>query len=312
MTTHHHPSTAKHVFLHLLLIGMLFMNLIAMIQLAFLYIDRLFPDGTAEYVLNNYSTIRWTSSVLVVCIPVFLIVSRYIYKDITRDESLQHIWVRRWLLSFTLFSAAITIIGSLISIVYNFYNGELTVAFTCKLAVLILLAFAIGAYYRWDMKREMKKGRAVVHVAWITTAVVTLAMLIIGVSIIGTPAHQRKVQNDETRLNDLQNIQSYIYQYYNEHSTVPTSLEDLKNDFITVPTDPKTDAGYEYVATSTTAFQLCANFETEGKEGASRAPKYDYAHSGYLTYTDEWKHDASRTCFQREININKVNVPTVQ
>lgn len=311
MNTQHTPSTAKHVFLHLLLVGMLFMNLIGMIQLAFLYIDRLFATRTVDnYIFSDYSVVRWSSSILIVCVPVFLLVSKYIYKDIRRDESLQHIWVRRWLLSFTLFAAAITIIGSLISVVYNFYNGELTASFTSKLAVLILLSIAIGAYYRWDMKRDMKKSSPLVHVAWISVSVVTLAMLIIGLVMVGTPAQYRKMQNDQTRVNDLQNIQSYVEQYYYQKSTIPTSLQELTSgSFVfTIPTDPKSGDEYEYIATSSTTFQLCATFETDGTTTTppGLARPYDAGAYGYMPYTDEWKHSASRTCFDRTIDTQTV------
>lgn len=304
-------STPKQVFLHLLLIGVFYMSVISGIQLIFAYIDLLFIDPLkyTDYwsLISNYDNIRWASSVLLVCVPIYIGLNRFMYKEMREENELQHLWIRRWLLSLTLFIAAITMIGSLVSVIYNFYGGDLTTTFALKVLFLLLISAAIFAYYRWDMKRDMAVRTTLPRIAAYVVAGFVLISIISGFFIAGSPMEQRKVRFDQQRVSDLQQIQSQIVTYYTQKSILPSALPDLNNELygFMAPVDPETDAQYEYTKTSDLTFTLCATFGTDGTYTAGKNTPityYDSVSAGYLQYPDQWKHAAERTCFTRTID----------
>lgn len=316
MESKRHVSSPKHVFFHLLIIGLFYMGVVSLMQLLFVYIDLLFFDPLKypDYwnIQSIYNTIRWTSSVLVVAGPVYLLLNRYIYKELAAEPELQHLRIRRWLLSFTLFVSAITMIVSLISVLFNFYGGDLTATFGCKVLVVIVISAAIFGYYQWDLKRDVsKKTKAAEMCGW-GVFVAIIITIVAGFIIAGSPMHQRDVRFDETRLSDLQNIQSEILQYWSQKNALPDALSAVETDLYgyTVPTDPENAAAYEYIKVDALTFELCAIFSTDGsygtsllsKESSSTPARVGSTSYGYKAFTDKWQHAVGRACFTRAID----------
>jgi hypothetical protein len=54
----------------------------------------------------------------------------------------------------TLFVAAGVLIGDLISLVFNFLGGELTVRFVLKVLTVGVIAGTIFGHYLWDLRKE--------------------------------------------------------------------------------------------------------------------------------------------------------------
>lgn len=311
-----HASSPKHVFFHLLIIGLFYMSVISLMNLLFVYIDLSFFDPLKypDYwnIQNNYSTIRWTSSVLIVCGPAYLWLNKYIYKELAAEPELQHLRIRRWLLSLTLFVAAITMIVSLITILFNFYGGELTAPFGLKVLTVILISAAIFRYYQWDLKRDVAQKTRVTRVTGWAVLVTILVTIVAGFFIAGSPMHQRDVRFDETRLSDLQNIQSQVLQYWSQKKALPTNLVAMESNLygFTVPLDPETNTEYEYTIKDSLTFELCATFSTDGSYGTSllnlgsdnRAIPINGMSYGYKSYSDKWQHTVGHACFSRTID----------
>lgn len=303
----HPDSTPKSVFLHLLMIGMLYISIIAVLVLAFQYSNVLFEDTLETWRISQYyEFIRWGSSVLLVAFPVLVLTTWTINKDLYVNPALRHRRERRWLMHFTLFLTAITIIIDLMVLIYNFYGGELTGRFALKVfAVLVVAAVTLG-YYRWELKRSYSRTPFPKQ-ATIAAGVVILAMLIAGFFIAGSPQEQRAVRMDDERVSDLQSIQSYISYHVENEGALPTELSELEYDGYVLPTDPETEESYEYMVVEGLTYELCATFETEnmkGDGGASynRAPIYEYDDPSL--YDDSfWMHKAERTCFERTARI---------
>lgn len=297
-------STPKDVFLHLLNILTFYLSIIGFITLYIQYISVLFPDPLNFYYTMITDVIRVFSSILVIAIPVYILTSWFLGKDLKNNPKKREFKLRKWLLYFTLFVSAVTIIVDLIIAVNHFMSGELTVRFLLKVLVVLLVAAAVFGYYSWDLRRKDKeKSKTPKKLAFILPAVV-LASVIWGFFLIGTPAEQRQRRFDEQRISDLQTIQSQIINYWIKKEVLPRKLDDL-NDSISgffVPTDPETKASYVYKVTAPLSFELCATFKTSSKDSTFRGevvPMYPYY---YDSFQQNWEHETGEICFERTID----------
>lgn len=100
------------------------------------------------------------------------------------------------------------------------------------------------------------------YIFTIILALFGLALVIVGISVAGSPITQREIQLDKTRLNNFQSISFAINSYYQTSKKLPKSLEDL-NDQKT--SDPETGKKYDYKTVSTIQYQLCTTFSTDSK-----------------------------------------------
>ncbi|MDP3762802.1 MAG: DUF5671 domain-containing protein, partial [bacterium] len=136
----------KDIFLHLLSIVALYVSAGSFIALIFQYIDVYFPDPVADgyYSLQSaYSGIRWSVAILIVVFPVYVWASWFLGKMYQILPERRELKIRKWLLYFTLFAAALIIIGDLVSLIYNFLQGELTARFLLKILAVGVLAAAV-------------------------------------------------------------------------------------------------------------------------------------------------------------------------
>ncbi|KKQ28197.1 MAG: hypothetical protein US42_C0001G0048 [Candidatus Magasanikbacteria bacterium GW2011_GWC2_37_14] len=299
----HLKSTPKDVFLHLFNIVTFYLSVIGFITLYVNYINAKFPDALNYYFSGISDGVRWSSSILFVAVPAYLLTTWFLEKDLKITPEKRDLKLRKWLTYFTLFISAITIIVDLMIFVYNFLNGELSLRFFLKVLVVLLVAVAVFAYYLWDLKRKESLSK-IPLILTVVVSVVVLASIIIGFFIVGTPGAQRNRRFDEKRINDLQILQNQIVDYWTKKQKLPVKLVDL-NDSISgllIPTDPNTKVDYEYNIISALAFELCANFATADKDyGIAAAPNF-YTQPYDSAYSQNWIHVSGRVCFSRTID----------
>ena len=153
-----HPNTAKstpyQVFLHLMMMAMLYVSVISVITLMVQYIDLLFPDELIGYG-GTYDGIRYSSSALIVAFSVFLLTSWMIRKVFKVHPEQREIGIRKWLIYLTLFVSGITIVVDLIQFVNRFYSGELTTPFLLKVLTVLLITAATFGYFLWDLREHI-------------------------------------------------------------------------------------------------------------------------------------------------------------
>lgn len=306
ITTKH--NTPKDVFLYLLNILTFYLSIIGFIILYIQYIAALFPDPLNFYYTAIANTVRVATSIFVVAVPVFILTSWLLAKDLKRNPEKREGKLRKWLIYFTLFVASVTIIVNLIIVVYNFMSGELTIQFFLKTSVVLLVAIAVFGYYIWELRRkDAGVSKLPKILAWVL-AFVVLVSIIAGFFIIGTPAEQRLRRFDEQRVGDLQVLQNQIVNYWTQKESLPqnlAALEDSISGFV-VPKDPDSDASYEYIIKSPLSFELCAIFKTSTKDfkvsyKGSRAFYMEPMYYG-SSFQQNWDHEAARTCFERTID----------
>lgn len=293
----HIKSTPKDVFLHLFNIVTFFLSVIGLITLYVNYINVLFPDALNYYFSGISTGVRWASSILLVAVPAYLISSWMLGKDIKKQPEKRELKLRKWLIYFTLFISAITIIIDLIIFVYYFLDGEITTRFFLKVLAVLLIAGAVFGYYFWELKRKNEKTN-VPKILTLLVIVTILGSIITGFFIVGTPKEQRNRRFDDRRVGDLQSLQVQIINFWMQKDKLPESLNDLKVDIAGyyIPQDPDTNKDYEYFVTDDLNFNLCADFTSSDKDdNLNSMEKYGYRQ-------ENWQHEAGRVCFERNID----------
>ena len=258
----------------------LYAGVIAFINLIFDYINHAFPNPVTDSYsyYSGYSTsVSYEMAALIVLTPVFLILMRVIRNDMAHDHSRREVWVRRWALLLKV----------------------LTLLLVTGLGFMHFLADLRGY---WD--REPMRARMVNY----AVGAVVLITIIAGFFILGTPQQMREKKQDAIRVQDLQNIQYQIVNYWQQKEKLPVSLAEL-NDPITnnmLPVDPQTKAQYSYETTGKMAFKLCATFANAGDsmEGGPYRPtaKPMEPVSAGTPIQDSWQHGAGEACFERIID----------
>jgi len=286
----------------------LYVSVFSLISLLFAYIDKTFPDALNYYVDPYSSGMRFSIASLIVLFPLFLVLMRFIRKDMVRDESRKDIWVRRWALVMTIFVAGASIAGDLIALVNTFLGGEITTRFFLKVVVVLLIAsvglmhFLADLWGYWFKFPERAR-----YVGW---GIGALILLTIGAGfiIMGSPNQIRLYRFDDQKVSDLQNIQYQIINYWQTKQKLPAKLSDLNDSLqnFSVPVDQQNGQQYRFEATGNTSFKLCATFNAETQTNSPYTTRAIPAPASMgekgAPVSDNWFHGSGEVCFDRTID----------
>lgn len=293
-------STPRDVFLHLLSAATLYVSAASLLTLFFQYINYWFRDPLNPVYISG--PIRWAIASLIIIFPAHILAARYINRVIVEDPARREGKLRKWLLYFTLFVAAITLIGDLVALIFNFLDGELSARFYLKVLAVAVVAGGVFLYYWWDLKRAEAAVSPRARGSFWAAALVIAAAVVGSFFVIGSPFVQREVRFDQRRVNDLQTLQFQAVNYWQQKNALPESLEDLQDSIsgFAPPTDPATNESYEYRRVSPLSFELCAVFSRSSDEDPNR--QYDTAAPYPVRGGENWRHAAGRQCFERTID----------
>lgn len=301
MEKNNEKISPKHVFLHLFTIVMLYILTVNILVLVFQYINLFVKDAlsnaNAYYKDYNYEMIRFSLASIIIVLPLFIWGSWFLNKLYLKNPEIRKMKVRKWLIYFTLFIVAIVIVGDLISVVWNFLGGEISMRFFLKAFSILITTGSVFAYYLWDVKRE-KASKNSKYIA-IALIAISLIIIIFGFVKSGSPFKERLRRFDYEKVSNLEDIQSQIIFYWQSKEKLPDQLGDLEDSIsgYISPKDPQTGLAYEYFIMSENEFELCANFNLEG----------DSRYAGGSIVNDSqdisnWKHGVGKHCFKREID----------
>ena len=312
------------------------------LEIIFTAIDKKFVDTintVSNYDYSNDGT-RMAIASLVVMFPVYMLLSWYISRDIVRLPFKKELFVRKVMVYAALFVTVLTLIGTLVSAVYTYLGGDLTIRFGLKALTVALVALAVFGYYIYSLRRDYTKKTYIPLVIGLATTFFVLSSVIFSISIIGTPSEMRAKKIDNTRLSDISRIQQEILTRFNATDKIPVNLSELNNAFqgYAVPSDPVTKVPYAYkvIAQPTfkvnlqtnkkelatpAIFELCATFDTvrnlneRGNPVTVAEPVglatggVDVMYSANNTYYDGdqspfWNHEKGEKCFKRIISAD--------
>lgn len=313
-----------------------------LLQVVFSAIDRRFVDllSSYSYVDASQSDVRFAIASLVVMFPIYVGLSWYTASDIKKFLYKQDIPVRKIMIYCTLFVTVLTLIGTLVSVIYTYLGGEISVRFGLKAVSVFVVALALFGYYYYSLRRDYSKETYIPTLITLLATVFVLSVAIWSVSVIGTPSEMRAKKIDSTRLSDISRIQQEVFNRVQMTDKLPVSLSELDNAFqgYQVPVDPITKEVYGYrivqqpvvkmdyvtnkkTLSTSAIFELCATFDTvrkldaRGQSIVSTPVSKDgigiggqdifYSAANYYYEGDQspfWNHDIGETCFKRIIS----------
>lgn len=298
----------RDVFLHLLAVVTLYWSSVTFVGILWQCINKFLPDVLDYSYMGNTELIRFFVASLIIVFPIFILISWYLNKIYAKEAVVRESKIRKWLIYFTLFVAALVIIVDLVTVINTFLGGEIKARFILKSLSVLVVAGIIFWYYLDDVRRETPTKLAK-YFAWVTSILV-LAAIITGFFIVGSPTTARLVELDQRKISDLQSIQYQVVNYWQAKEKLPATLNDL-NDPISsfkIPLDPQNEEKgyiYEYNIKDATnlIFELCATFNKEGADQYNQTRPISVAFPGKIG--DSWYHSIGRVCFARTIDKDK-------
>ena len=314
-------KSPKDFFLYLIANAALYYCAVWLITLWWQYINRFFPaPGRNLYLYEEGwipSIMRWAIASLIIVFPAYLVLARYLSRDLDAHPEKRELKTRKWLMYLAVSVAGVTIAGDLIALLYRFLEGNFLFSFFLKVCAVLVVAGLVFGYYLYELRRDgstsspQAAGRtAPRRGAFRWTAVALVAASLIGAFfVVGSPKTARLRNYDRTRVMDLQSIQWQIVNFWQQKERLPVALEELADPLsgFVLPRDPETDAGYDYQPLAQFSFELCARFSAERKDDSSamagRVPK-PAEPFGEETFA-YWNHGIGTTCFTRTIDPKK-------
>lgn len=293
-------STSKDFFLWLGVTITLYLSSVSLVMLLFEYIKILFPNPLDTYFDPYRGAIRFAIASLIVAFPLYIYLTRVVNTDIRKHREKSDIAVRKWILSLTLFVAALTLLIDLIVLINTFLGGEITAQFILQVITVLVVIGGVFLYYLYDLRGFWREHESRSKLMGLIAALAILISVVGGFFIMGSPTSQRLLHLDERKVNDLQSIQWEVLNYYQSKGEVPDALPEIENAFsyFSLPADPQTGEFYKYEKTGKLSFTLCATFNKPSPASTITDPRL----SPGLKGSENWQHDPGEVCFERDID----------
>ena len=293
-------SSPKEAFLFLMLFAALYTAAFALGSILFdlINLSLPLPGETAQWFIES---LRYGIASVVVAFPIFLLMQKVISRENLRNPGQRISPIRRWLTYLTLFVASVSIVTDLMSLIFRFLAGDITLRFSLKVLVAAILAGAAFIYYLRDLRRDELAPSTELRVTLLSRF--GLAALIVAVAVpiglgfwyAGSPMRARLLAQDGQRVGDLANISRRVQQYYTNKGSLPESLAacDINPDsFVEQKKDRVTGEPYLYRVMDTTRFEIGATFALPGGSETSRTQfgkRSIYIPGGEASF---WEHPA--------------------
>jgi hypothetical protein len=287
----------KNVFLNIGAFISLYALVGNLIGLLFTVINKAYPK-VGEYHYGYWSSsISWPVAALIVFFPIFITLMWLLEREYRVAPERQNSFTHRGFAYITLLLSGLTLAISFITTLYYFLDGqELTTSFLLKILVLVIITSSLFIYFVYDL---MGKLTPHLRIFWRIFATAILAGSIVwGFAILGSPRTQQLLKYDQQKLNDLQNLNSQVVNYYANRGVLPKAIEDVADgNYYTDWVDPQSKKPYQYEKTTASTYNLCAEFNKASEEKEQN--RYSYI---YFDGINSWEHPKGEYCFKQTIN----------
>ena len=91
---------------------------------------------------------------MIVSFPIFLVLWHFLLREVRLNP--QKVAIRRWLGYLSVFVGALTLSGDVVALIYFMLEGQLTIRFLLKAAVLFVIAGSLELYLVLTLRSETK------------------------------------------------------------------------------------------------------------------------------------------------------------
>jgi len=155
-------TTMWDAFEHILMFISLYVMAVSIALIMNFFVDKWFPGITS----NSYSsyitdqvestTLRAYMAALIVSFPLFAFFFLHITKRTISNSNMRNMKARKVLIYITLTVTFIIMLSSIITTVFNFLNGNLSVNFLFHILVTLIVSGIVFGYYFYQIKEDRK------------------------------------------------------------------------------------------------------------------------------------------------------------
>ena len=322
----------------------LFLYLVSFLSLSFLVagilisihqaINKFIPDSLDSSYFDN-DAIKFGLSALIVTIPLYYGILFLLNRKLERKEIPADSLVRKTITYLALVAFSAMAIGSLVSIMYSYFDGEITTRFVLKaLSFLFVSTFFFGFYF-WEIRRS-EFFKSMFMNFFIASIVIALASMVLGFFVIDNPTTARNKRIDNELIQNMRdagrkiNLEFKGQDEFNQGLSVrqsqrdkmilemakngntPEEIEKVVNKFYggdmigKLPTNQemngKIDKNVVYKTKEGSFYELCGDFKIENKTGGNN----------WNSNGDKWAHPAGNHCFVFDAKDNAYNNYPIQ
>lgn len=294
-------NTAKNFALQLGSLISLYVSLGAAITLLFGVINIAFPDATEGYWAYDSAQngIRIGIAMLVVFFPTYLVLTRLV-NQVRRKEQGTYLTLTKWLIYLSLLIGGAIILGDLVAVILAYLNGEVTTRFILKATVLFVIIGAGLGYYILDARGYWQKNEQKSLLYGLAALMMTVAIVATGITYSDSPTEIRERALDQRQIEDLQDMQWRIEEFYRTEGNLPEEIDALYRG-IAAPEAPENRNAYVYTVTAD-GFELCATFSQPSQGRASLSISRPVTDGMVIQNPHNWDHGTGEWCFERIIN----------
>lgn len=140
--------SAREAFLYGLIFTALAVTAWHLVMLGIHLIDYAWPDFESNRPYERFASIRWSMAALIVFFPLFAWLNRRANSAVQTNKGLRRSVVRKWVGYVIVFLAALSLLGTLVFVLFTFLSGEATLKFLSKAAVVWAVSSVILLFYR--------------------------------------------------------------------------------------------------------------------------------------------------------------------
>jgi len=291
-------NNAKFAFYYMLsLVALVFMAT-GTGMVIFQVINKYVVDQLREFQTRfSPDTLKYAISMLVVATPIFYLVMRQIFKSLLASQLDKESGVRRWLVYFILLVSAVVVLGTLVNILNNFLNGELTLKFILKALTVGGIAATVFSFYLYDIRRGdvLNERDNIIIIYFYGSLAIIVATFIFSLFIMESPATTRNRKLDNVIISNFDQIVSTIDSYYSGKGVLPVSLDEMRKEYNylsdDVFVDPATGVKFDYRIKSQDEYELCAAFRLTGEADG---------HDSLGNLSQRWPHAVGYQCLSQK------------
>ncbi len=318
-------NPAFHLFLYLvsfLSLGFLVAGILISIHQA---INKFIPDSLEDSSYFDNDAIKFGLSALIVTIPLYYGILFLLNKKLERKEIPADSLVRKVITYLALVAFSGMAIGSLVAIMYNYFDGELTTRFVLKAFSFFLVSLFFFGFYFWEIRRA-EFVKSIFIKLFLISIGIALVSMILGFFVIDSPKTARDKRIDNDLIVNMQDASRKINQKFKgqnefgentttkqaqrdkmilEMSKNGNSLEEIEkfvNKFYgevengTLPTledmQGRIGKNISYKPGEKGAYELCGTFKLDSDRGGNR----------WGINAEKWAHPAGSHCFNFDAN----------
>ncbi|MFC1612881.1 DUF5671 domain-containing protein [Patescibacteria group bacterium] len=299
-------NSAKYSFFYMLSLVALGFMAVSVGIIIFQIINKNIVDVIASYrACYSSSALKFAISAIIISAPVYYTLAVQLNKSLFLGKLDEESGVRKFLTYFILFVASVVIIGYLISVIYSFLDGELTIKFILKALTALSISAGVFTYYLFDIKRKNIVGNKnkIAKIYFIISLLVVMITLISGFIFIDSPMNTRMKKQDSEILNQFNSLKYAVENFYSSKKRLPQNLDELlngstnlSNKDIVNQVDGKK---FNYKILSEDRYQLCSNFM------ASNMDDIEECYYPYGSLDEQWEHGEGYKCFEKQVFNDK-------